>query len=101
MQYWNPAEPKPLWTSSPEGDLTVLTQAPLGALFTSDGSRLALDSGFLSGRIRVMETSDGSLAFPSTGRTGENAGQGELYWVDEDQLIIAAQIGRASCRERV
>lgn len=90
VQYWDPSEPEPLWTSTPEGDLSVLTQAPLGVLFTSDGTRLALDSGFLSGRIRVMETSDGSLAFPTTARTGENAGQGEMYWADEGRLILAA-----------
>ncbi len=90
VQYWNPVGPELLWTSVPEGDLLAVTQAPLAALFTSDGERLAVDSGFLSGRIRVVETSDGSSAFPSTARTGELGGQGELFWVDEEKLIIAA-----------
>ena len=90
VQYWNPSEPEALWTSAPEGDLLSVTQAPIDALFTSDGRRLAVDSGFLNGRIRVVETTDGSLAFPSTARTGEIGGQGGLFWVDEERMIVAA-----------
>ena len=90
VQYWDLSQDQPLWTSTPEGDLSALTLAPLGFLFTSDGAHLVVDSGFLNGQLRMIDTSDGSLAFPPTARVAESSGQGELYWVDEDAFIIAA-----------